>query len=94
MVAIVDPEHQVDITSLYKKIAAALPSYSRPIFVRLLKEASKTGTFKLKKVDLRSDGFNPSVITDELFYLDSKLGQYVPLTSSGYADILSGRIRL
>ena len=60
----------------------------------ILKEASKTGTFKLKKVDLRNDGFDPSKVTDKLYFLDAKQAQYVELSSSAYNDIQSGRIRL
>ena len=94
MVAIEDPEAQVDIRNLYKKLINVLPSYARPVFIRVLKEASKTGTFKLKKVDLRNEGFDPAQVSDPMYYLDSKLGQYVELSVAAYADIQRGRIRL
>ncbi|XP_067947380.1 long-chain fatty acid transport protein 1-like [Watersipora subatra] len=94
MVAIEDPHGLVDVTSLYKKLTSVLPNYARPVFVRMLKAASKTGTFKLKKVDLRNEGFDPLKTSDPLFYLNAKLGQYVELTQSAYADIQAGQIRL
>lgn len=52
------------------------------------------GTFKMKKTDLQQDGFNPGIIKDKLYYLDTKNGQYVALTEEIYDKINSGQIRL
>ena len=93
MVAVEDPDSEVDISTLYSKLVSVLPAYARPMFVRLLSEVDKTGTFKLKKVELRNDGYNPSVVNDKLFYFDSKAGQYVPLNSEIYDNIIKGKIR-
>ena len=93
MVAVEDPDSEVDISTLYSKLVSVLPAYARPMFVRLLSEVDKTGTFKLKKVELRNDGYNPSVVNDKLFYFDSKAGQYVPLNSEIYDNIVKGKIR-
>lgn len=51
------------------------------------------GTYKMKKVDLQKEGFNPTEITDTLYYLDSS-GTYSPLTRDVYEKINSGAIRL
>lgn len=51
-------------------------------------------TYKLKKRELQSEGFNPTVIRDSMFFLDAKAGQYVPLTLELYDDIIKGQIRL
>lgn len=51
-----------------------------------------SGTFKLKKVDLRKEGFNPSIVKDPLYCLIS--GRYQPITEQVYNDICSGKIRL
>lgn len=52
------------------------------------------GTFKMKKIDLQEGGFNPSAIKDKVYYLDTKIGQYVSLTEEIYEKINSGQIRL
>ena len=52
------------------------------------------GTFKLKKMDYKKDGFNPSVVKDKLFYLDPKSGEYEELGVKAYTDIVSGQIRI
>lgn len=93
MVAIEDPNCEVDVANLYKKLVGMLPSYARPVFVRTLKAASKTGTFKLKKVDLRREAYNPALVSDRLFFLNAKLGQYVELNTTAYDEIQNGKIR-
>ena len=43
MAAIYDPEEEVDIRELEKAITEKLPSYARPIFIRLVKKLDITG---------------------------------------------------
>lgn len=50
------------------------------------------GTFKLRKVELQKEGYNlPRLVTPDgphtLFFLDSKNGEYIPLSSSLLQDI-------
>uniref|UniRef100_A0A1B0EYX6 long-chain-fatty-acid--CoA ligase n=1 Tax=Phlebotomus papatasi TaxID=29031 RepID=A0A1B0EYX6_PHLPP len=92
MAAILDPERTVDLKALADGLRKALPTYARPLFVRLLVKVDMTGTFKLKKLDLQNEGFNPEIVTDPLYYLTSK-GQYEELTMDAYAKICSGEIR-
>lgn len=47
----------------------------------------------MKKVDLQKEGYNPTEITDILYYLDSS-GTYTALTRDAYEKIDSGAIRL
>ncbi|KOB79132.1 Fatty acid transport protein [Operophtera brumata] len=86
----------VDKEASDKKIDMArdLPKYARPVFIRLMISVDMTGTFKLRKVDLQKEGYNPSVVKDRLYYLDLKLDKYVPLGEDEYNKIISGQIRL
>lgn len=93
MVAIADPDKRVDIETLYSEITKALPSYALPIFIRLVDKFETTGTFKLPKVTLQKESYNPSVVKDPLFYLDSKSGAYKKLDLALYQDIMNGQIR-
>ena len=67
-----------------------LPRYAAPLFVRLLAEQETTGTFKIRKVDLQKQGFDPDAIADPLFVRDDAAGAYVPLTRERAAEIRSG----
>lgn len=53
-----------------------------------------TGTFKMKKVRLVEEGFNPAHVTDLLYFLDADKKTYVPLTEEIYTAIISREIKL
>lgn len=53
-----------------------------------------TGTFKMKKVKLVEEGFNPSNINDPLYFLDTEKKTYVPMTEDICRAIVSREIKL
>lgn len=53
-----------------------------------------TGTFKMKKVRLVEEGFNPAHIKDPLYFLDPEKKTYVPLTEEIYRAVASREIKL
>jgi fatty-acyl-CoA synthase len=71
-----------------------LAQYARPIFLRLSPRIEVTGTFKQRKVDLVREGFDPSTISDPLYFLEPASGKYEQLTPNQYDEILAGRARL
>ena len=83
-----------DLGTLFEHVAANLAGYARPLFLRRLTEVEITGTFKHRKRDAVDEGFDPSVVDDELWFLDATEGRYVPLTPELHARILAGEIRL
>ncbi|XP_022191701.1 long-chain fatty acid transport protein 4 [Nilaparvata lugens] len=93
MVAIVDQNNTLDLEALAEGAKKSLPSYARPMFIRVLHEVEMTGTYKMKKADLQKEAYNPQVVKDKLFYLSSK-GVYEPLTEDIYSQIETGKIRL
>jgi fatty-acyl-CoA synthase len=70
-----------------------LPSYARPVFIRLIKSADTTGTFKYKKTDLVSDGFDPDKVDGPLYVRGGKNG-YTRLSEAARAAILAGDTRI
>lgn len=94
MVAIADTSISVDLEQLSKGLKATLPTYARPLFVRILPEPPITATFKLKKKELIEQGFNPSLYKDPLFFMDQKTQEYILLTHALYEDIVKGNMRL
>lgn len=94
MAAILDENNTLDIKLLYGIVTKSLPSYARPLFVRIVKELEKTGTYKLKKVKLQEAGFNPNTIEDNLYFLDIKQKAYVPLSVDIYNKIVNGEMRM
>uniref|UniRef100_A0A3B3CUF9 Arachidonate--CoA ligase n=1 Tax=Oryzias melastigma TaxID=30732 RepID=A0A3B3CUF9_ORYME len=94
MAAIADPSHSSDLEKFVREMEKVLPPYARPVFLRFLPEVNKTGTFKFQKTELRREGFDPSAVTDKLYFLDSSRGRYVQLEEELYRSILSGKHKL
>jgi fatty-acyl-CoA synthase len=86
---VVAPDSRFDGAAFFEHVQG-LPRYAAPIFVRLLPEQETTGTFKIRKVDLQREGFDPGSISDPLFVRDDAARAYVPLSKELAAEILSG----
>lgn len=80
-----------DPSALAAGLGKNLSSSARPIFLRLMPEMDVTGTFKLRKIDLVQDGFDPAKITDPLYVLDAQTLRYESLDARKFEDITSGR---
>jgi fatty-acyl-CoA synthase len=83
-----------DVAAFRTEVAARLPPYARPVFLRILSTLEATGTFKPRKQDLIQTGFDPSRVTDPLYFDDARSQRYVPLDAALYAAILDGSIRI
>ena len=46
-----------------------LPKYARPVFIRIIQEMDTTGTFKLKKNELREEAFDLNTVNDKVYCL-------------------------
>jgi fatty-acyl-CoA synthase len=93
MAALVVDEH-FDLGVFRAHIAAQLPAYARPVFVRLVHALDLTGTFKPRKVELVREGYDPAQVSDPLYVVDARSGAYVPLDRELHAAIAAGRRRL
>ena len=83
-----------DGQAFYAFTEQALPRYAAPVFVRVLREAQVTGTFKLRKVELQREGYDPGASDDPLFVRDDAAKAYAPLTPEILAAIRDGRQRI
>jgi hypothetical protein len=88
------PGGSFDGARFYAHVDAALPRYAAPLFVRLLSDVEMTGTFKLRKVTLQEEGFDPARVADPLFFRDDGAHAYVPLTPALARAIASGERKL
>src|ERR1700741_893602 len=74
-------------------IAPELPIYAQPLFVRVLPAMDTTGTFKMRKMDLVADAYDPSKVKGPLFFHDPKRG-YVKITKAVYDKIAQGLVKV
>lgn len=91
MAAIVIDPAQWDPQRFFSHVAASLPSYAQPRFVRVVESLTTTGTFKHKKNSLRDEGWDPERIEDPLWLRDEAGGRYVELTAERRAAVLAGK---
>lgn len=83
-----------DPANMAAALGDRLPAYARPVFLRLMPEIGITGTFKHRKIDLVTEGFDPSRIDNPLFVLDAQTRRYGPLDPVRYANIVAGRYKI
>ncbi len=83
----------IDFDALLAHLKAELPNYALPLFFRIRENMETTTTFKYKKLDLVKEGFDPSIVTDELVWLNPELQKYVPLSHEDFERIKAGKVR-
>ena len=89
MAAIVaGPDFSLD--QLYGHLAARLPEYAIPLFLRFTSSIDTTATFKPRKQELMRDGFDPGRVKDPLYWLDRRRGVYEPIDVALHARLLTG----
>ncbi|MHA2006573.1 MAG: long-chain-acyl-CoA synthetase [Promethearchaeota archaeon] len=71
-----------------------LPKYSIPLFIRIKDELEFTGTHKLRKVNLRKQGYNLDKIEDPVYFWDSVSNRYKKFEEEQYQGLLSGKLKL
>jgi fatty-acyl-CoA synthase len=65
-----------DAHRLHADIAARLPAYARPMFVRVCAALEITGTFKTVKTSLVREGYDLGVVRDPVYIDDPAAGTY------------------
>jgi fatty-acyl-CoA synthase len=83
-----------DLVTFRRHLRENLPAFARPLFLRFQRQLEITSTFKLRKVDLVAEGFDPSRSTDAIFFDDPATGTFIPVDPALYEQITQGRIRL
>jgi fatty-acyl-CoA synthase len=84
----------LDLAELRAHLHARLPSYARPMFVRIGGPLDVTMTFKPKKLDLVAQGFDPGKTSDPLYVDDPRRDQFVRLDAALFQEIVGGKVRL
>jgi fatty-acyl-CoA synthase len=83
-----------DLAAFRAHLAARLPAYARPLFLRLRSEIEMTGTFKHAKHVLVREGFDPAHSADRLYFSDPERQAFVALDPALYDRLRDGRLRL
>jgi fatty-acyl-CoA synthase len=87
------PLPDFDLARLAEHLAARLPEYARPLFIRLCRRIAATGTFKPQKQALARQGFDPGAIDDALYVYDRRQNAFAVLDDARFAAIRRGETR-
>lgn len=69
----------LDLEAFSAYVSRELPSYARPVFLRVEPDIDVTGTFKMVKGKLREEGYDLDQVTDPLYVLKPGSDRYEPL---------------
>ena len=83
-----------DIAHFRAYLVSNLPQYARPLFLRLANQLDVTATFKLQKNSLVSEGYDPSVTTEPIYFNNPEHDEFVRMDSDLYQHILAGQLRI
>jgi fatty-acyl-CoA synthase len=83
-----------DLGAFRSHLVERLPDYARPLFLRLVAAIEVTGTFKLKKQELATAGYEQSAAGDTLYVYDRQRGAYVVIDEAVAAQIRGAQLRL
>jgi citronellyl-CoA synthetase len=82
-----------DFGELFKTLKENLPPYAIPKFLRFLSELSTTSTFKIRKSDMKKEGFDLNKTNDKIYVFLPGSSEYTLLTKEIYEDIINGKYR-
>ena len=94
MAVINTDEDSIQMPELYLKLSQSLPRYAVPIFIRLTDSVALTSTYKLKKTQVRDEGYDLEQVSDPLFILHPTEKRYIRLTAELVQEIENGNLRL
>jgi fatty-acyl-CoA synthase len=92
--AVLVADDQLNLPALREHLARRLPSYARPLFLRITDQIAATATFKHAKSELQRQGFDPAATPDPIYFDDSSKKAFTRIDSALFEIIRSGKLRL
>jgi len=80
----------LDLERFSEYVRRELPSYARPVFLRIEQDIEVTGTYKMLKKRLQDEGFDPERVSDPLYVMKPGGERYEPLDAEYYQVIARG----
>uniref|UniRef100_A0A3B5MDR5 Very long-chain fatty acid transport protein n=1 Tax=Xiphophorus couchianus TaxID=32473 RepID=A0A3B5MDR5_9TELE len=94
MAAIAHTGAGLDLDEFLSAVQKHLPSYARPVFLRLMPSVDTTGTFKIQKIRLQKESFKPQRTGEETYFLNSRAGRYEAVDDELCKAIIEGKVSL
>jgi fatty-acyl-CoA synthase len=91
--AAVSTEGEIDLAALREHISGRLPSYARPMFLRIVGTIEITSTFKHMKSDLVRQGYDPATVSDRIYLDHPERGAFAPVDATLFERIQARTLR-
>lgn len=85
---LVDGVDALDLDAFSTYVNRELPSYARPVFLRVEPDIDVTGTFKMVKGKLREEGYDLEKVKDPLYVMKPGSDRYEPLDGA-FAEVIA-----
>jgi citronellyl-CoA synthetase len=94
MAAIITEEKTpIEISKLAGHLKTSLPKYAVPLFVRFVPDFEWTATHKIKKTNLKNQGYDSSQVRERVYVLLPGSEGYVPLNDEIYRNMIAGKYK-
>ncbi|MFW9821505.1 MAG: long-chain-acyl-CoA synthetase [Candidatus Thorarchaeota archaeon] len=88
-----DEKKHFDIDMFADFVVNNLPKYSIPLFIRIKDELEFTGTHKLRKVNLRKQGYSITIFDDQLYFWEASSKKYKSFEKEHYQNLMNGKLK-
>ncbi len=88
-----DDKTPLDISKLAGHLKTSLPKYAVPLFVRFVPDFEWTATHKIKKTNLKNQGYDMSQVKEDIYVLLPGSEGYVALNNEIYQNIMAGKYK-
>ena len=85
---------ELNLQAFRTHLISCLPSYARPLFLRIQSELQVTATFKQTKNDLAREGYDPAATSDAIYLNDPERQAFVQIDNDIHNRIQIGLIPL
>ena len=82
----------LDLVAFRAHLVEHVPSYARPLFVRVRSALAVTATFKHSKAELAREGYDPATTSDVIYVDDPRRQAFVRLDAALYDSIQTGEV--
>ncbi len=88
-----DEKTPLEISRLAGHLKTSLPKYAVPLFVRFVPDFEWTATHKIKKTNLKNQGYDPSQVKEGVYILLPESEGYTALNDEIYRNLMAGKYK-
>lgn len=95
MLVFKDPENKINIAEFHNDVKDHLPSYTKPTFVRVVKQFITNASGTVDRERYIEAGYDPGrAKEDKLYYFSEEKKGYEILTPDIFKDIVNDKLKL